>query len=64
MLRQVDQVLRYAYGSKCRHQMLAEHLGERIEECETSCDSCNPPEDRPQSRDADAPGYRIIPARL
>ncbi|MEA2575184.1 MAG: ATP-dependent helicase RecQ [Chloroflexia bacterium] len=46
---QIDQMMRYATANRCRHQMLAAHLGEEIEECGTSCDYCAPPDDRPEA---------------
>ncbi|HEY0071568.1 MAG TPA: ATP-dependent DNA helicase RecQ [Chloroflexia bacterium] len=46
-LLQIDQIMRYATANRCRHQMLAAHLGEQIEECGTSCDYCAPPADKP-----------------
>ncbi|MDQ5826324.1 MAG: ATP-dependent DNA helicase [Chloroflexota bacterium] len=46
---QIDQMMRYATANRCRHEMLAAHLGEQIEECGTSCDYCAPPADRPES---------------
>ncbi len=45
--RQIDQIVQYAHADRCRHQMLADHLGEQIEECGASCDYCAPPADRP-----------------
>lgn len=38
--RRIDQVMRYAAGRACRHQVLAAHLGEHIEPCGTACDVC------------------------
>jgi ATP-dependent DNA helicase RecQ len=64
MVRQVEQVLRYAYADRCRHQMLAEHLGEKIEECLTSCDFCNPPEDRPAKAEAKTPDLPDNPGQV
>jgi ATP-dependent DNA helicase RecQ len=40
--RQIDQILDYASADKCRHKMLSAHLGERIDDCGTSCDHCAP----------------------
>jgi ATP-dependent DNA helicase RecQ len=36
----IDQVMRYAAGRACRHQVLAAHLGERLDPCGTACDVC------------------------
>ena len=44
--RQIDQMLDYASAKKCRHKMLAAHLGEQIEKCGTSCDYCAPRADK------------------
>ncbi|HEX8219441.1 MAG TPA: ATP-dependent DNA helicase RecQ [Chloroflexia bacterium] len=63
---QIDQIMRYATANRCRHQMLAAHLGEQIDECGTSCDYCAPPADRPDDIQAQAaelpdnPGQVII----
>ena len=38
--RRIDQVMRYAAGQACRHQVLAAHLGEQIERCGDACDVC------------------------
>ncbi|HEV2109364.1 MAG TPA: HRDC domain-containing protein, partial [Thermomicrobiales bacterium] len=38
--RRIDQVMRYAAGRACRHQVLAAHLGERLDPCRTVCDVC------------------------
>jgi ATP-dependent DNA helicase RecQ len=38
--RRIRQVMDYASGSRCRHAVLAAHLGERLKPCETSCDVC------------------------
>ena len=43
---QIDEIIEYATEPRCRPQMLAAHLGESIEECNTSCDYCSPPADR------------------
>jgi ATP-dependent DNA helicase RecQ len=64
--RQVDLLLAYASRDECRHKMLAAHLGEVIEECETSCDYCAPPADRPSQAEEvladlpDNPGRVIV----
>ncbi len=54
----------YASVDSCRHQMLAAHLGERIAPCETSCDFCNPPLDRPQSVVQAAPDLPANPGLM
>ncbi|MDP2877188.1 MAG: RecQ family ATP-dependent DNA helicase, partial [Holophaga sp.] len=38
--RQVREMYRFAEAIQCRHQMLAQHFGERIDTCRTSCDQC------------------------
>jgi len=38
--RRVAQVMAYAAGGRCRHAILAGHLGERLEPCGTACDVC------------------------
>lgn len=46
--RAIKQIMDYATTTnRCRHRMLAHHLGEIIANCETSCDFCEPPPDRP-----------------
>jgi ATP-dependent DNA helicase RecQ len=46
--RAIKQIMAYASSTdKCRHRMLAHHLGEKIDNCGTSCDYCAPPLDRP-----------------
>jgi ATP-dependent DNA helicase RecQ len=64
MQYQVDRMLDYAGGDECRHQMLAGHLGEKIEECGTSCDYCAPREDRPQASAADIPDLPENPGQV
>ncbi len=44
--RQIDQMIEYATANRCRHRMLAAHLGEGIENCGTSCDHCAPRSNR------------------
>jgi ATP-dependent DNA helicase RecQ len=61
---QVAQILDYASEEACRHQMLAGHLGERIEECGTSCDFCAPREDRPQAAAAEIPDLPDNPGQV
>jgi ATP-dependent DNA helicase RecQ len=47
----IKQIMGYASTTdRCRHKMLAHHLGEAIGNCETSCDHCAPPLDRPEQR--------------
>lgn len=36
----IAQVMAYAHSQTCRHQVLAAHLGERMDPCRTSCDVC------------------------
>ena len=62
--RQIAQIMDYATLDTCRHQMLAAHLGERIDRCETSCDFCNPPLDRPQSTIEAAPELPDNPGQV
>jgi superfamily II DNA helicase RecQ len=38
--QRVKRMMAYAEGRRCRHVMLAEHLGERIEPCGDVCDVC------------------------
>ena len=45
--RQIEQMIDYATRDRCRHKMLAAHLGEKIDDCRTSCDHCAPPSNRP-----------------
>jgi ATP-dependent DNA helicase RecQ len=61
---QIDQMIDYAAHDGCRHQMLAAHLGEQIEECETSCDYCAPPADRPETATAEAPDLPDNPGQV
>jgi ATP-dependent DNA helicase RecQ len=39
--RQVREMFNYADGTRCRHQALAAHFGERMAPCGDSCDVCN-----------------------
>ena len=41
--KQIAQILDYASAGRCRHKMLAAHLGEKIGDCDTGCDQCAPP---------------------
>ena len=41
--KQITQILDYASARRCRHKMLAAHLGEQIANCDTGCDQCAPP---------------------
>jgi ATP-dependent DNA helicase RecQ len=36
----IQQVITYATGTRCRHAVLASHLGESLEPCGDSCDIC------------------------
>jgi ATP-dependent DNA helicase RecQ len=36
----IAQVFRYVAGGRCRHQLLANHLGEALDPCGSSCDVC------------------------
>ena len=38
--RRIAQVMAYATGGRCRHVLLANHLGEALDPCATSCDIC------------------------
>jgi ATP-dependent DNA helicase RecQ len=38
--RRIRQVMDYASGARCRHAILAAHLGERLKPCGNSCDVC------------------------
>jgi ATP-dependent DNA helicase RecQ len=38
--RRIDQVIAYIKSHRCRHAMLAAHLGEKLEPCGTACDVC------------------------
>ena len=38
------EMMRYAEGEECRHAYIARYFGERIENCESSCDNCKMPE--------------------
>ena len=38
--QRIAQVMAYAAGGRCRHVLLANHLGERLEPCGTACDVC------------------------
>ena len=38
--RRIAQIMAYANGGKCRHLVMAAHLGERLPPCGTSCDDC------------------------
>ena len=53
--RHITQMLDYATRDRCRHRMLAAHLGEQIDDCGTSCDHCAPPVDRAGSLEKDLP---------
>ncbi|MDP9368308.1 MAG: RecQ family ATP-dependent DNA helicase [Chloroflexota bacterium] len=38
--RRIKQVMGYAAGNRCRHALLAAHLGEALDACRTACDVC------------------------
>jgi ATP-dependent DNA helicase RecQ len=38
--RRIRQVMAYVRGNRCRHALLAAHLGEQLDPCGTSCDVC------------------------
>ncbi len=38
--RRITLMMAYANGGRCRHAVMAAHLGERLSPCETSCDDC------------------------
>ncbi len=38
--RRIKQVMGYVAGNRCRHVVLAAHLGEALEICRTACDVC------------------------
>ncbi|MGH2558968.1 MAG: RecQ family ATP-dependent DNA helicase, partial [Thermomicrobiales bacterium] len=38
--RRIKQVMDYAAGNRCRHAVLAAHLGERLDPCGEVCDVC------------------------
>ena len=38
--RRVAQMIAYADGTRCRHQAIAAHLGQRLDPCGTACDVC------------------------
>jgi len=38
--QRVKRMMAYAEGRRCRHVMLAEHLGEHLEPCGDACDVC------------------------
>jgi ATP-dependent DNA helicase RecQ len=49
---QARALYRFAESQACRHRQLAAHLGERIEDCGTSCDVCSgwePLQDAPRT---------------
>ncbi len=62
--RQISQMLDYASADKCRHQMLAAHLGEKLDECELSCDHCSPPAGRPAAQQTQVPDLPENPGRV
>ncbi|MGI9254199.1 MAG: RecQ family ATP-dependent DNA helicase, partial [Thermomicrobiales bacterium] len=40
----IARVIDYQAARECRHVLLARHLGEHLDPCETACDVCDPPE--------------------
>jgi len=52
---QINQIITYASADRCRHQMLAAHLGETIAPCGESCDFCAPRGGRIAAAKADLP---------
>jgi len=47
----LTQMAAYAEGNRCRHQVIAAHLGEQLPPCGEECDVCNPPEGGYQSEE-------------
>ncbi len=39
-LARIDGLFQFTGGDECRHQVLAGHLGHKIERCGSSCDNC------------------------
>ncbi len=62
--RQIDQMMAYATLNRCRHRMLAAHLGETISDCKSSCDHCAPPEERPAIETKEAPDLPANPGQV
>ncbi len=64
--KQIAQIIDYASARRCRHEMLAAHLGEQIANCDTGCDQCAPPvRSALQAKEAtpelpDNPGQTIV----
>lgn len=60
--RRIRQVMAYVRGNRCRHVVLAAHLGEQLDPCLTSCDVCARAADRAKpgvaQPAADAPATR------
>jgi ATP-dependent DNA helicase RecQ len=61
---QIDQMLAYANLNRCRHRMLAAHLGEKIGDCGTSCDHCAPPDGRPAVQAKEASELPANPGQI
>src|SRR5690606_11434524 len=40
--QRIQQVMSYLNARRCRHVLLANHLGEGLEPCQEHCDVCNP----------------------
>jgi ATP-dependent DNA helicase RecQ len=62
--RHITQMLDYATRDRCRHRMLAAHLGEQIDDCETSCDHCAPPAGRASAPEKDLPELPNNPGQV
>ncbi len=65
--RAIKQIMDYATTTnRCRHRILAHHLGEVISNCEENCDFCAPPAGRPAEKEQhvaelpDNPGDIIV----
>ena len=60
---QAREMFRFAESARCRHQLLAEYFGEKLQKCGESCDVCRgkvalPPKLRKSRRGGDAPAAR------
>ncbi len=40
----LEQMMRFADGESCRHQVIARYFGDDIDECAVKCDNCTTPE--------------------
>ena len=58
--QRIRQVVQYAAGDRCRHVMLARHLGEGLAPCRTACDNCTraAPELPAKGRERQGPASR------